>query len=244
MFQFFRRLRKDQISSRRFVRYILYALGEIVLVVLGILIALYLNERKEYREDRVKELTYLRSFQQDIERNLTELDRVLLKSELAIESSDSLIALSPDGLSGLPAGALDELMNGLLGYTKHMTRQGTIEDLLGSGDLEVIRNDTIRRAIATWDADLKFVREVEVDAKESFIKTNNYLDQHILMLDEFQTAFEKEQLLSKRMFLNRLVDRVITAGLLNDAYQELKPVWTALHRKVTSEIQKLEKETS
>ncbi len=243
MFRIFRKIRLDQVKGQRFIRYLLYAFGEIVLVVLGILIALYLNEQKEFREDRAKELTYLQSFQQDLERNLTELDRVLEKSNNIIQSSDSLMALGSQGLSDLPPGSLNSLMDGLLGYTKHMTRQGTIEDLLGSGDLEVIRNDTIRRAMATWDADLKLVREVEVDVKASFTKTIDYLNQHILMFDDPRTAFEKEQLLSKKVFLNHLFDRAITADLLNESYAQLKPVWTSLHSQVMLEIQNLEKET-
>lgn len=242
MFRFFRELRKNQLAGQRFMRYFFYALGEIILVVLGILIALYINGQQEYHEDRIKELAYLQSFHQDLERNLRELDRVIQKSENVVVASDSLIALSSKGLSQLPAGGLNPLMDGLLGYTKHMTRQGTIEDLLGSGNLEVIRNDTIRRAMATWDADLKLIRELEVDVKDSFTKTIDYLNEQVLMLGDPKVAFEKEDLLSKKVFLNRLFDRAISAEYLNDSYIELRPTWSSLSHQVSSEITKLEEE--
>ena len=43
MIQFFRRIRQKLLEENRFVKYLLYALGEIVLVVIGILIALQIN---------------------------------------------------------------------------------------------------------------------------------------------------------------------------------------------------------
>lgn len=51
MIKFFRNIRKNLLKENRFSKYLLYALGEIVLVVIGILIALGLNNRNEHKKN-------------------------------------------------------------------------------------------------------------------------------------------------------------------------------------------------
>lgn len=52
MFRFFRQIRQRVLTQNRVSRYFLYALGEIVLIVIGIMIALQLDN---YNEERKKE---------------------------------------------------------------------------------------------------------------------------------------------------------------------------------------------
>lgn len=56
MLHFFRKIRRDLLANNKFYKYLKYAIGEIVLVVLGILIALYINNWNEDRksEERAK----------------------------------------------------------------------------------------------------------------------------------------------------------------------------------------------
>jgi len=58
MIKFFRKIRQKTLTENKFSKYLLYAIGEIVLVVIGILIALQLNNAKEnwHREKLRQEL--------------------------------------------------------------------------------------------------------------------------------------------------------------------------------------------
>ncbi len=47
MIKFFRKIRQQMLSENKFGKYLLYAIGEIILVVIGILIALQINNSKE-----------------------------------------------------------------------------------------------------------------------------------------------------------------------------------------------------
>lgn len=236
MFRFFRRMRSTAMMNHRFVRYFLYALGEIALVVIGILIALYVNERQEWREDRRQERAYLIELQQDLERNLEELERVIAKSQNVVIGSDSLIAYSRRAPKDIPDERMVQYVDHVMGYTKHMTQQGTIEDLMGSGRLEVIRNDTIRRAIATWEADLKLMRELEVDAKASFLNLVEYLNTNVPTYERPDLMYLKTELLAQMRYLNRLMDRAITTDYLNEVYRDMKPFWEELLAQVNREI--------
>ena len=55
MIKFFRRIRKQLLTENKFSKYLLYAIGEIVLVVVGILIALSINNWNEWKKERIKE---------------------------------------------------------------------------------------------------------------------------------------------------------------------------------------------
>ena len=55
MIQLFRKIRQRLLSENRFSKYLLYALGEIILVVIGILIALQINNSNEHRKIRQRE---------------------------------------------------------------------------------------------------------------------------------------------------------------------------------------------
>lgn len=224
----------------RMVRYILYALGEIALVVIGILIALYLDGQKDYREDRRQELVYLREFRSDLERNLEELDRVILKSGSVVTAGDSVIAFSQRADGDIPVDSLLGYMEGLMGYTKHMTQQGTLQDIFGSGRLEVIRNDSIRRTLATWEADLKLIRELEVDSKKSFEKFVEYLNQNLPIYKQPDPDYLKKVLLPRMHFLNLVMDRAITTDFLHETYLEMKPRWKTALKTTEREIQRLQ----
>ena len=230
--------------NHRVVRYFLYALGEIALVVIGILIALYVNQRQQWREDREQERAYLMELRQDLERNLEELERVIVKSQNVVIGSDSLIAYSRRAPKDIPDERMMQYMDQVMGYTKHMTQQGTVEDLMGSGRLEVIRNDTIRRAIATWEADLKLMRELEVDAKTSFLNLVEYLNTNVPIYERPDLNYLKTELLAQMRYLNRLTDRAIATDFLNEVYRDMKPFWEELLAQVNREINQTQAKTA
>ena len=67
MIKFFRKIRQNLINEGKTTRYFKYAIGEIVLVVIGILIALQINNWNEARKATTQEITLLKNIQQDIE---------------------------------------------------------------------------------------------------------------------------------------------------------------------------------
>lgn len=67
MLHFFRRIRQNLLTRNRFTKYLLYALGEIVLVVIGILIALQINNWNELSKDQEIYRSYLIRLRSDIE---------------------------------------------------------------------------------------------------------------------------------------------------------------------------------
>ena len=77
MLPFFRKIRYRLAKDNQFLKYVQYALGEIVLVVLGILIALQINNWNEYRKDISKSRAILGEFKKDLASDTTGINRVV-----------------------------------------------------------------------------------------------------------------------------------------------------------------------
>ncbi|MBL0025801.1 MAG: hypothetical protein IPO98_12760 [Saprospiraceae bacterium] len=73
MIKFFRRIRQNLLNEGKTSRYLKYAIGEIVLVVIGILIALQINTWNESYKNKVSESMYLNEMMEDFGINLKDL---------------------------------------------------------------------------------------------------------------------------------------------------------------------------
>ena len=82
MIHFFRRIRKRLISKEQIWKYLLYALGEIILVVLGILIALYINNSNDNRatEKEISSLFVKTSI--ELESNINQINSIITNHKL------------------------------------------------------------------------------------------------------------------------------------------------------------------
>ncbi len=87
MIKFFRRIRQKLLSENKFSKYLLYAIGEIVLVVIGILIALSINNWNEDRKLKQLKREYLYSLKRDLTADLTLLNEAFLYAENDIETN-------------------------------------------------------------------------------------------------------------------------------------------------------------
>ena len=70
MLNFFRKIRKQLAAENQLMKYSRYAIGEIVLVVIGILIALQINNANQERKDNAALGGYLNSIRLNIESDL------------------------------------------------------------------------------------------------------------------------------------------------------------------------------
>ena len=77
MIKFFRKIRYDLIEKNKTGKYLKYAIGEIVLVVIGILIALSINNWNENRLKSNKEKIVLSNIHKEFNENKVQLDTVL-----------------------------------------------------------------------------------------------------------------------------------------------------------------------
>lgn len=77
MIKFFRRIRQKLLSENKFNKYLIYAIGEIILVVFGILIALSINNWNDQRKSEARTKHLLEQIQKELLYNITNSNRVI-----------------------------------------------------------------------------------------------------------------------------------------------------------------------
>lgn len=81
MIKFFRKVRQKILTENKFSKYVLYALGEIILVVIGILIALQINTWNENRKDQIEEKAILESLVENLNIAKKQSELLILEEE-------------------------------------------------------------------------------------------------------------------------------------------------------------------
>ncbi|HQU41083.1 MAG TPA: DUF6090 family protein, partial [Chitinophagales bacterium] len=130
MIRIFRNLRSRLIGGGAFRKYLLYAIGEIVLVMIGILLALRVNNNNIARVEHERETKYLQNIRLDLDKDVENLTFLIDFRADRIQSLDRLITYcdgiqpqDPDSL------ALDVIMS-LYEYWFNPSNV-TVKDLLG-----------------------------------------------------------------------------------------------------------------
>ena len=93
MIKFFRRIRQRLLTENRLGKYLIYAIGEIILVVIGILIALQINNNNEAKNNKERFVKVLIEIRQDLETDISNTSYVLRVGQ----KTDSLMQLVLEG---------------------------------------------------------------------------------------------------------------------------------------------------
>lgn len=164
MIKFFREIRQKLLSEGKFSNYLLYAAGEITLVVIGIMIALYINNWAGYINDRKEETTILQSIQTDLLTSKTEIQDVIRKQKRTVAKTDSLINLFEYYQSGVNKDSLvkankekvgNYLSRGVVQWFRAEPVTGTYDALIGSGKTELILSNELKRKLAEYSTIVK-----------------------------------------------------------------------------------------
>ncbi len=167
--QLFRNIRKKLISENRSIirntNYFKYAIGEIVLVVIGILIALQVNNWNEGRKDKKFEHEILSLIDQNLEQDSISLSAEIAKSKLAIVLTGRLleqVALKSYNDS------LNYWMGKIISFERFRSQSSAYEMLKAKG-LENISDKELQMAlISYYDESLYRVYQSLTDVEFSF----------------------------------------------------------------------------
>ncbi len=158
MINFFRKTRKKLADDNKPLKYARYAIGEIMLVVIGILIALSINNWNEELKERGKEQQLLIQLMEEYTSNLAQLDQKILMRNENISNSFKMIEYidNPDGV----------LADSILFYASlccftQPTFDPIENDLINSGKLELIQDRNLKHQLTSWHSDVQQLREVE-----------------------------------------------------------------------------------
>jgi len=162
MISFFRKIRQKFLSQNRITQYLAYALGEILLVVIGILIALQVNNWNESRKERNKEIQLLTNLQEEFKDNLQDLDSVSHEVEEVIYSLEKLFLAFSSSPSQSALDSVDRWISQALRSPNWKPSEYQLNSLTSSGNIAGLKNERLKILLYQWSRQQKEMLEVQV----------------------------------------------------------------------------------
>jgi len=236
MLKFFRKIRQNLVAKGKSIKYLKYALGEILLVVIGILIALEVNNWNNELKDLKKENYYLNSIKTSIQSSQDELNRVIYDAEQISSCADTLfILLGLERYDQLKSPFLDSLLFNASDYSKISLNDGGIQEILNTGALDIIQDERIRVILASWNERIHKIRKFEDESE--YLSRNydkqllNYVDYSKFISDPMNgviIAGKRQELLKDPMIRNYLGRIVGTHGSMEERYRNERKLLDSL----------------
>jgi len=159
MIKFFRKIRQKLLSENKFSKYLLYAIGEIILVVIGILIALQINNWNTNRNNRIQEQEILQQLKEEYLDNKEQL-----QSKIEVRNKMNAAAFKLIQFTDRPKDKINvDSFNFLLLQTLYRPTfdpaLGVTNELINAGKLYLIKNDDLRKSVSDWSG--KYFSELE-----------------------------------------------------------------------------------
>lgn len=158
------------LTENKMGRYLKYAIGEIILVMIGILLALQVNTWNTNRELKKEEAKILKSLHQEFSKNLDKFN-IIYNSHLKRKKTIEYVMSAET--QKLSADSLVTLMNRINANWTYDPFQGIYNSVIGSGKIELISNDSLKTKLATIQDLIKDYQEEEREVRE-FSKQNLY----------------------------------------------------------------------
>ena len=232
MIQFFRKIRQQLLTENKFSRYLLYAIGEIILVVIGILIALGINNRNAENTERNAEQNFYRNIKQqllDDAKNINSQIRYNTGYTKQFNYAVSLIESNDRSQKDSLGKIAVNLMN-----NSDFDRQGNIyETMVNSGDIKLVKNDEIIEKLRRLEETYIYVNRMEsihFDAMMSFVP------QVLQSIQLHSKTIQNENRLYGYEFQNLFVIslRVMNEkdGVYNRALSEIKSIISLIDKEL------------
>ncbi|MFY0629550.1 MAG: hypothetical protein JXR05_04155 [Flavobacteriaceae bacterium] len=151
MIKLFRKTRQKLLMQNKTGQYFKYAIGEIILVVIGILIALYINNLNENRKDQAKEEAILHQLQKDFKKNLKNFNKLKTIHVNSLEASLKFKTYINNPNPLLVKDSIAKYYFLAFNSTSYNPSNGVVKSLISSGEYKLIKNDTLRNYLISWE---------------------------------------------------------------------------------------------
>ena len=160
MIKFFRKIRQNLLMENKTGKYFKYAIGEIVLVVIGILIAFSLNNWNDNRKNQKKEKLFIDGLINDLNKQKLLLDAQISYEENKVDEVNRCFQIIEEYSIKNSADSIFDLMNRLNPRKTFVVIDPTFEELKSTGSLSLISNQDLRKDIISFYQNLELQSQV------------------------------------------------------------------------------------
>jgi len=234
MITFLRKIRQNLLSEGKTRKYLKYAIGEIVLVTIGILIALQINNWNQKRINNNKEVTILNSLKTEFEENSNRYTKTIRFQKQVVKHMSSLLqCLEKKDITFMRDSIGIYITGGALNYYRAEPVLGTYEALNGSGDINLIKNELLKSKLASFSSEI-------VQGFEDEIATMDLLN---ILTIEFSPSLEPLMLTKYRQSFGLKNTRNTNVDFQNKTLLKMYQnpnIMTPLMRRILMENNRLE----
>ncbi len=218
-------------------KYLKYAIGEIVLVMIGILLALQVNNWNTNRAQKQKEQILLTALNKEFKANKLQLDLVISKHRGDMKSNAYLVSRLP--IKDVKKENLDSLAYHLWNHTSTYTfnpSNGVTNSIMNSSSINIISNNELRQLLVGWNDLLLDYQEEEILARDNYHNLlKPYEKKHTVFSYDYKQWYKDPRLgldfLETVEFENYVRDRYYDLGtILSKSSGELELVTKTINQ--------------
>jgi hypothetical protein len=161
MINFFRKIRKQLADDNKPLKYARYAFGEIVLVVIGILIALSINNWNEEKKERVQEQKYLIEIKKNLEADIVQIENIGNEYQHISSKIDTLLIFIKD--ANPKTTNYNKLWKYILDISyvpSFKTQKNGYNNLISVGNINQIKNQELMKKISSHYSSVDYSNEL------------------------------------------------------------------------------------
>ncbi|WP_282031162.1 hypothetical protein [Winogradskyella eximia] len=247
MIKFFKHIRKSLLMENKTGKYFKYAIGEIVLVVIGILIALQINNWNEKRLQKLTLSNYYERMHEELESSRDKLDNFINGIDsLVIQNRKTLEILSSNNKDSIPT--LQKTLGALGTAWVNNFNYPIVEEFINEGYLAKVNNPKIKDELQAFSFQLNRFKTLDKGILDQYSLTidpfiNKHLNYSQIALDRYKTNLVSggPETDFERLFNDLEAWNVITLKLellvtQKYALQEFKAMRERLIELLTSEL--------
>jgi hypothetical protein len=179
MIKFFRKIRYDLMEKNKTGRYLKYAIGEIILVVIGILIALSINNWNENRKKRIAEQTLYQSLISSLESDLEDANDKISSVDKSIKAQEIFIINSFDEIKDTyNIDQLEDFLDAVSNSSRSFfPNYGLYEKISNNNQIELIQSTELQmKIIELYEQYYKRYNDIDLNLEHQavFSLNDNY----------------------------------------------------------------------
>lgn len=178
MINYFRKIRRKLLSKGNTSQYLKYALGEVVLVVVGILIALQINNWNQKRINIKNEQIYLLGLKEEFQISKFKLKELMSVNQKNYSGARKILAYT-NSVNEPPTEAMFSklLYQAFSDDIAFNPNNSLLHEMINSGNLKNLTNTDLRKQLTNWISTIEDISKQEAELG----------DQRVKVLDMFRT---------------------------------------------------------
>ena len=191
MIKFFRKIRQNLLSEGKTGKYVKYAIGEILLVIIGILIALSINNWNANRKLKSEEQNLLKDLRVEVKNNIDVLSTVINEHEKSFTVAKEFKSLfkEREAYNVMSDSSFSTMYNKMNMNWTYDPNQGILKSMKSSGQINNLSNKELKYLLASLEDTIidAFEETMKIERWRDELITKFLYDAHVIVDGKIQT---------------------------------------------------------